>query len=391
MIFLIHKQIRLIKHSNFTMEIILDPFFIPSDISLGERCIQVRNLVENNDYETAKDIINKYNLSDDSYFRSPRFLRSVFLSLASSNRYSLQRAKFYYENISNFDIRFIIVKLITHDVDINIISNSISTFNLDIYQLYYNHNYGREENILYYVIASLRTDIIEHICIQPPNNDYSDNFYNVIQNSYLRAIQQNPLHANKLIGMAHYILVYFPNTFNILYEFSNVKLFSIICSVGRPCAKLVTALLELLDVENVEVHQQHIYRLFQYYCGTESLADIKRFYSHYPYLDITNNNDEAFRCACSYNHLEIVQWLCELNPKYSYRIENGKTIPIVPINFPFIEFDNSESTCPICYMNQTNVKTNCNHEFCRECIETYYRKKIETNEIPACPCCRTKM
>ncbi len=381
-----------------TTETVFNPtVFNPTKRALSERCVQVRNLVNDNDYDAATRIIELYKLSDNNYFRSPGFLIYLSNMIANSERYSLRHIKFYLKTINNLNTHFIIRCLMHLNAETKIVLNMINLFKLDFYEIYYNATAENNDTLLCQAIQTYRTDVIE--LFLPDAHNYSESLYQLVAGAYLNAIQISTgveTETIKLINIGYYIVEYFPKAFTVSQIQIGPKLFANICSVGRPRAKLVIALLEMLEYENLQVEQIHICRLFQHYCGSESLANVKRFYSHYPDLDITADDYCALRNACSYGyleigHLEIVQWLCELNPDCSYRVENRKIIPVIPIKFPFTELENCEDDCPICYVNKSDIKTNCNHNFCKDCIRTYYRTRMEMNEIPKCPCCRTKM
>lgn len=53
---------------------------------------------------------------------------------------------------------------------------------------------------------------------------------------------------------------------------------------------------------------------------------------------------------------------------------------------------NCNTECGICYENndkKINIKLNCNHEFCKNCIKKYLQNV--TTQEPSCPFCRTKI
>lgn len=61
----------------------------------------------------------------------------------------------------------------------------------------------------------------------------------------------------------------------------------------------------------------------------------KRMISVKPTIDIATNNDQAFRSACEYNKMDIVEWFHEMNPcKYNYRVNETAVLSwehIVPV------------------------------------------------------------
>ena len=43
--------------------------------------------------------------------------------------------------------------------------------------------------------------------------------------------------------------------------------------------------------------------------------------------------------------------------------------------------------CPVCYERNTNCKLVCGHQFCKQCVKTWYLKGAEAS----CPMCRKKV
>ena len=107
-----------------------------------------------------------------------------------------------------------------------------------------------------------------------------------------------------------------------------------------------------------------------------------------PDIDISVENDEAFREACLNGYTDVAKWFIELNPqKYVVEIINGK-ITSFQINKTLSLLSeiinlNEIKECAICYIEQSNIITNCNHEFCHRCINLWYT--VNKN----CPYCRT--
>ena len=56
---------------------------------------------------------------------------------------------------------------------------------------------------------------------------------------------------------------------------------------------------------------------FQFYlaCGKGNIMLAKKLLYNNPQIDISFNNEEAFRLACFNGYLEIVKWLLEIRPK----------------------------------------------------------------------------
>jgi hypothetical protein len=90
-------------------------------------------------------------------------------------------------------------------------------------------------------------------------------------------------------------------------------------------------------------------------------------------MDIINRNPQ--------NNIEIELSMEELCDK----------LYITPIVFLNI-IKNKSIECPICMENTEcmNIRqSNCEHEFCINCIEHMLKKNIQENQVPTCPLCRT--
>jgi hypothetical protein len=59
---------------------------------------------------------------------------------------------------------------------------------------------------------------------------------------------------------------------------------------------------------------KNINRQFQELCIKENLQEIKQFYFDNPTIDISANNDEAFRWSCYYGQLKVSKWLLKVKP-----------------------------------------------------------------------------
>ena len=109
-----------------------------------------------------------------------------------------------------------------------------------------------------------------------------------------------------------------------------------------------------------------------------------------PNINISALNNYTFRCACSNGHIDIVARFIELNPqKYVVEIINGKITSFQIIKTLNLLSEtisvNEIKECAICYIEQSNIITNCNHEFCYQCLNSWYN--INEN----CPYCRTPL
>jgi ankyrin repeat protein len=156
-------------------------------------------------------------------------------------------------------------------------------------------------------------------------------------------------------------------------------------------------------------------QLFQAVCELGRLEMAQWLLSKHPTIDLSANQDSAFRDACACGHLEVAQWLLEIKPtlqidvldNYAFReaCKMRKTFvaiwltticpryKIVKINanhhiyykiYPPLSnrtyiCEGPALQCPICYEKECNVRTQCQHSYCIDCISKWSRQ---------CPMCR---
>jgi len=124
------------------------------------------------------------------------------------------------------------------------------------------------------------------------------------------------------------------------------------------------------------ISKQTIYKSF--YNSTD-VNTLQWLYKIHP-PPIRNNNAYFIEC-CLNKDIDILNWLCSIFPNYSYENINDHIIPKIDlfiINKPFEQKD-----CTICFETNSNALTLCNHSFCYDCINTWYK------HVPNCPMCRT--
>ena len=126
---------------------------------------------------------------------------------------------------------------------------------------------------------------------------------------------------------------------------------------------------------------------FTYACKNGHIDVAKWLLSIKSDIDISANDDKAFTDACLNDHINIAKWFIELNPqKYVIEIINSKivsfqirkTLKLLPDVISFNEI----KQCIICCIEQSNIITRCNHQFCNQCLNSWYTIN------KTCPCCR---
>lgn len=114
-------------------------------------------------------------------------------------------------------------------------------------------------------------------------------------------------------------------------------------------------------------------------------------------------SNDLFKNVCKLKKILSIKYLKDINNNYDYLKKNGEIIPIIKNSLEYyyenknynklIELLNIDvikkkvddiNECYICYENNGLLKTQCNHNFCLDCILKWY---IHTKK--ECPYCRT--
>ena len=110
-------------------------------------------------------------------------------------------------------------------------------------------------------------------------------------------------------------------------------------------------------------------------------------------IKINMNNDNLFIESCRENNIELAKMCLELRPNaYYLSIIDDKICHFEVTNSLVIKnkvevskINSFSSSCLICYENNSNIITKCNHRYCYLCLENHYN--INDNR---CPYCRTE-
>ena len=131
--------------------------------------------------------------------------------------------------------------------------------------------------------------------------------------------------------------------------------------------------------------------LFRLACSRNHLDFVKWIYSLGD-VNIKANRNQAFKLVCENNYTALAMWLQEKNPEeYHIVIENDQItqwniIKVIIVNNS--KYVDSIDTCPICYVNECQIITDCNHQYCMSCIKSYMEKKCDSLNDVTCPMCR---
>ena len=185
---------------------------------------------------------------------------------------------------------------------------------------------------------------------------------------------------NGRLKIAQWLLEIKPDI-NISYNFEYI--FRYVCKNGH--FNIVKYLLDVKPDIKISIYDEYAFR---YACRNGYLEIAKFLLEIKPDINISIKNEYAFIFACENNHLNVAQWLSSLYPdkyiilfyseyKIKYEIDN------MAINISKVEKASEISECGICFTENNDLITVCNHKYCTKCIKECFSKKIF-----ACAICR---
>jgi ankyrin repeat protein len=123
---------------------------------------------------------------------------------------------------------------------------------------------------------------------------------------------------------------------------------------------------------------------FHMTCANGYIKIAKYLLKNKPDIDLSVNDDFAFRNVCLNNNKQLALWLSKKNPN-KYKIINNCNNKInFQIIYEYTVKNNiPKEICCLCFDNETDIMLNCNHKFCKKCIEEWLYNNQKT-----CPCCR---
>jgi hypothetical protein len=145
--------------------------------------------------------------------------------------------------------------------------------------------------------------------------------------------------------------------------------------------------------------------VFQNLCANNSYDEVVWFIQNKSNLDIEYDFHAAFKDACNCDAVKVAKYLESIKPEI-YSVMCGCTLNnnecncdviidykinqniqfkgcLIKLN-NLIELKNNEICC-VCYENNNELITICNHAFCYSCMNTHYKRKNN------CPYCRKEL
>ena len=128
--------------------------------------------------------------------------------------------------------------------------------------------------------------------------------------------------------------------------------------------------------------------LFRISCKMDHINVVKWLMNNKHDINYSINNHEIFYYVCNHNYSDIALYFTELNSElYEIKIENGEISSFEVKKQIIIDGElevNNIERCPICLDNDSKLITDCNHQFCEDCLKKLNNK----SEILNCPLCR---
>jgi len=166
----------------------------------------------------------------------------------------------------------------------------------------------------------------------------------------------------------------------------------------------------LYTKHNINIHKNYD-QLFRQICNSGNLETAKWLYSLDNKINIHANNNEVFRYACERKDIKTAKWLTNLSDDFKLEIKSdiiiswkiidslkeyyetkkySKIIDKLKIEkkvFPEKDVLIENDVCSICFGDNYNFITSCNHCFCVECFMLWYIG----HDKKECAYCRQKI
>lgn len=136
---------------------------------------------------------------------------------------------------------------------------------------------------------------------------------------------------------------------------------------------------------NLSINNEYLFRIA---CKMDNIDIVKWLITKKNDINYSINNHEIFYYICEHNFIEIAQFYVELNSElYEIKVEDDEIIEYHVNKKITIDGQLKVETiekCPICLDEDSKLITDCNHQFCEECLNNLNNK----NEHFKCPLCR---
>ncbi len=132
---------------------------------------------------------------------------------------------------------------------------------------------------------------------------------------------------------------------------------------------------------------------FMAICQRGYLKVAQWFYSLFPHMNLSIDNDILYRRFCANGEVQMIEWFRSLRPeKFDYCIDQyGQYVPIIHLVITKEKCMECPETieCSICMEHSAEIVTQCNHVYCKSCIMGWIDSLGNTEYH--CPYCRKRL
>lgn len=332
-----------------------------------------------------------YNLNPNVSFNNNEYIIKLIVKL---NKYEI--LKWYFNNFDFDDLHF---------DDNYLYYTAIVSKNINIIELLFeNDNIDKFNQDLkkYINITSFVKDLYIFKWFENKLDDIDLTFYNkLIHNSIVSnnliilkyLLDKNDIDINYDDGLI--IRTAFGNNLNDIVEYLFGKYDNINVLVKNQIIMkyaIEDANLEMINLlynynSNFDLSIDTEY-LFRIACKMDHIDVVKWLIDKKSDINYSINNHEIFYYVCDHNYIDIAEFYVELNTGlYEIKVKDDEIIEYhvnkkIEINGE-LKVENIDK-CPICLDENSKLITDCNHQFCEECLNNLNNKNIHFK----CPLCR---
>lgn len=231
-------------------------------------------------------------------------------------------------------------------------------------------------------------------------------------------MDDNILIYNALVSNNLYIFKYILNNVDIDINYSDGLI--IITAFGNNYNEMIKFLFDKYDNINVLIKNEIV---MKYAVEDADIEMLDLLYNYNNNFNLSIDNEYLFRIACKMDHIEVVKWLISKKNNINYSINNHEIFYYVcehqyteialfiknlnPELYKVIIKDNEIESfsvnkilniegfkdinivekCPICLENDSKLITECNHQYCSDCLKNLNDKNYNF----LCPLCRNEI
>ena len=342
------------------------------------------NACENNNLEIIKNIINK---DKDIIYKCTNDYNNCFLLACKQN---------------NLDI---IKYIISIDINIINITSNIHNMNGFIIACIYD-----SIDVIKYLL-DLKKKLIYSRCLSAMNGFmYACYFDNINTVSLLLNIDNNICYTcnnDKDNGFVQACIKGNINIIRLLLTTSNNNLIGngLLKAAKYGFLSIIKIFIEYNE-KLIDYMSKDLFNVFIVACIYGHLDIVKYLYNIKNSIiyssNINKNNGFLFACANS-ECIEIVEWFVSIDKTFKFNCNYGLISALINNNEKIVELlildsDIKKKTCSICLTYDSTIITDCNHQYCYQCLSSWIKhnnkckcscscivKKIE------CPLCRNNI